>query len=79
MAYITRKEKQSSIGVTCLDIRPWSYRVYKGNSDDELLLEISACRVIDNPYEPYLIPCFKVAGEQSFSPPIPCLYVRRRG
>ena len=36
---------------TGLDIRPWVYRVYKGNSDDELLLEISAFRVIDNPYE----------------------------
>ena len=34
-----------------LDIRPWIYRVYEGNSADELLLEISAFRVNDNPYE----------------------------
>ena len=33
-----------------LDIRPWVYRVYQGN-DDEMLLEISAFRVEDNPYE----------------------------
>ncbi len=33
-----------------LDIRPWVYRVYKGN-DGEMLLEISAFRVKDNPYE----------------------------
>ncbi len=33
-----------------LDIRPWVYRVYLGN-DNEMLLEISAFRVEDNPYE----------------------------
>lgn len=33
-----------------LDVRPWVYRVYKG-SNDEMLLEISAFRVQDNPYE----------------------------
>lgn len=37
---------------TCgLDIRPWVYRLYKGHSDDKMLLEISAFRVNDNPYE----------------------------
>lgn len=36
---------------TCkLDVRPWVYRVYEGNTD-EMLLEISAFRVKDNPYE----------------------------
>lgn len=34
-----------------LDIRPWVYRVYKGYSDTEMLLEMSAFRVEDNPYE----------------------------
>ena len=33
-----------------LDVRPWVYRVYRGNGD-ELLLEISVFRVHDNPYE----------------------------
>lgn len=33
-----------------LDVRPWVYRVYKGNND-EMFLEISAFRVQDNPYE----------------------------
>lgn len=33
-----------------LDIRPWVYRVYSGQAD-EMLLEISAFRVEDNPYE----------------------------
>lgn len=33
-----------------LDIRPWVYRVYQGGTD-EMLLEISAFRVQDNPYE----------------------------
>lgn len=33
-----------------LDVRPWVYRVYRGNAD-EVLLEISAFRVHDNPYE----------------------------
>ncbi len=33
-----------------LDIRPWVYRVYPGG-DNEILLEISAFRVEDNPYE----------------------------
>jgi hypothetical protein len=33
-----------------LDVRPWVYRVYRGNAE-ELLLEISAFRVHDNPYE----------------------------
>ena len=33
-----------------LDVRPWVYRVYKGG-DNEMLLEISAFRVEDNPYE----------------------------
>ena len=33
-----------------LDVRPWIYRVYEGNSN-EILLEISAFRVDDNPYE----------------------------
>jgi hypothetical protein len=33
-----------------LDVRPWVYRVYVGQSD-EMLLEISAFRVEDNPYE----------------------------
>ena len=33
-----------------LDIRPWVYRVYRG-AGNEILLEISAFRVEDNPYE----------------------------
>jgi len=33
-----------------LDIRPWVYRVYR-SMDDEILLEISAFAVEDNPYE----------------------------
>jgi hypothetical protein len=33
-----------------LDVRPWVYRVYEGQND-EMLLEISAFRVGDNPYE----------------------------
>ena len=33
-----------------LDVRPWVYRVYPGQLD-EMLLEISAYRVEDNPYE----------------------------
>jgi len=33
-----------------LDVRPWVYRVY-GNGTDEMLLEISPFRVLDNPYE----------------------------
>ena len=33
-----------------LDVRPWVYRVYPGQAD-EMLLEISAFRVEDNPYE----------------------------
>ncbi len=33
-----------------LDVRPWVYRVYRG-SDKEMLLEMSAFRVEDNPYE----------------------------
>jgi hypothetical protein len=33
-----------------LDVRPWVYRVYRGSAE-ELLLEISAFRVHDNPYE----------------------------
>lgn len=33
-----------------LDVRPWVYRVYHGTAD-EFLLEISAFRVHDNPYE----------------------------
>jgi hypothetical protein len=33
-----------------LDIRPWVYRVYEGQSN-EILLEMSAFRVEDNPYE----------------------------
>jgi len=33
-----------------LDVRPWVYRVYRGNGE-EILLEISAFRVGDNPYE----------------------------
>lgn len=33
-----------------LDVRPWVYRVYRGNGN-EFLLEISAFRVHDNPYE----------------------------
>jgi len=33
-----------------LDVRPWVYRVYPGQSD-EMLLEISPFRVRDNPYE----------------------------
>ena len=33
-----------------LDVRPWVYRVYSG-SEDEVLLEISAFRTSDNPYE----------------------------
>ncbi len=33
-----------------LDVRPWVYRVYEG-MNDEMLLEISAFRVQDNPYE----------------------------
>ncbi len=34
-----------------LDVRPWVYRVYRGNNGDEILLEISTFRVQDNPYE----------------------------
>lgn len=34
-----------------LDIRPWVYRVYKGHIEGKMLLEISAFRVEDNPYE----------------------------
>jgi hypothetical protein len=33
-----------------LDVRPWVYRVYEGGNND-MLLEISAFRVQDNPYE----------------------------
>lgn len=33
-----------------LDVRPWIYRVYKGNNS-ELLIEISAFTTEDNPYE----------------------------
>lgn len=33
-----------------LDVRPWVYRVYRGSAE-ELLLEVSAFRVHDNPYE----------------------------
>lgn len=33
-----------------LDVRPWVYRVYDG-AKDEMLLEMSAFRVGDNPYE----------------------------
>ncbi len=33
-----------------LDVRPWVYRVYAGQAD-EMLLEMSAFRVEDNPYE----------------------------
>ncbi|MBM4289770.1 MAG: hypothetical protein FJ135_16795 [Deltaproteobacteria bacterium] len=33
-----------------LDVRPWVYRIYEGKSE-EMLLEISAFRVQDNPYE----------------------------
>jgi len=35
---------------TGLDVRPWVYRVYS-SQPDEMLLEISAFRVGDNPYE----------------------------
>lgn len=39
---------------TCgLDVRPWVYRIYKGHADGEMLLEISAFRVSDNPYEDF--------------------------
>jgi hypothetical protein len=33
-----------------LDVRPWVYRVYRGDAD-EMLLEISPFRVADNPYD----------------------------
>jgi hypothetical protein len=33
-----------------LDVRPWVYRIYEGNPT-EILLEMSAFRVEDNPYE----------------------------
>lgn len=33
-----------------LDVRPWVYRIYAGGQD-EMLLEMSAFRVLDNPYE----------------------------
>lgn len=33
-----------------LDVRPWVYRVYSGGVD-EMLLEMSPFRVLDNPYE----------------------------
>jgi hypothetical protein len=36
-----------------LDVRPWVYRIYNGNSNDEMLLELSAYRVEDNPYEDF--------------------------
>ena len=47
--YRTREAIQywRSVGV---DVRPWVYRVYSGQPD-EMLLEISAFRVADNPYE----------------------------
>lgn len=34
-----------------LDVRPWVYRVYKGATDSEMLLEISTFSSNDNPYE----------------------------
>lgn len=34
-----------------LDVRPWVYRIYGGESDHDMLLEIAAFRVEDNPYE----------------------------
>ena len=34
-----------------LDVRPWVYRVYKGVSNSEMLLEISTFSSNDNPYE----------------------------
>lgn len=34
-----------------LDVRPWIYRVYKGASKSEMLLEISTFSSNDNPYE----------------------------
>jgi len=33
-----------------LDVRPWVYRVYRSGTD-EMLLEMSPFRVVDNPYE----------------------------
>jgi hypothetical protein len=33
-----------------LDVRPWVYRVYQGNTNDELLLEASTFAIEDNPY-----------------------------
>lgn len=33
-----------------LDVRPWVYRAYEGGQN-EMLLELSAFRVLDNPYE----------------------------
>jgi len=34
-----------------LDVRPWVYRIYAGDSTDEMLLEMSPFRVADDPYE----------------------------
>lgn len=34
-----------------LDVRPWVYRVYKGATNSEMLLEISTFSSNDNPYE----------------------------
>ncbi|MFZ4526787.1 MAG: hypothetical protein ACOYOE_14985 [Chlorobium sp.] len=34
-----------------LDVRPWVYRIYAGDTTDEMLLEMSPFRVADNPYE----------------------------
>lgn len=47
--YKTREAAQYWRGVG-LDVRPWVYRVYRGN-DGEMLLEISPFAVRDNPYE----------------------------
>jgi len=33
-----------------LNVRPWVYRVYQGNTDGELLLEVSTFAIKDNPY-----------------------------
>jgi hypothetical protein len=34
-----------------LDVRPWVYRIYAGDTTDEMLLEMPPFRVADNPYE----------------------------
>ena len=41
-----------------LDVRPWIYRVYRGVSNSEILLEISTFSSSDNPYEDISEGCY---------------------